>query len=294
MLKEKLKHLCDFFSLEKLINQDFTIEQTSKYYTLNKYTYSLFHSKKFTHMWISKNEFEFTKNDLLSQAILIEKILKENKISHVLELACWRWWTINYLAKQYNAIQFTWMDYNKDQLSYCEVLDNAKFIQWDYHHLPFDNNSFELVFVIEALCHSANKQLVFSEINRVLSNWWYCIVIDWYQAKESLNSIENVSLQLITKWMAVQNFETYDQVKQDAIWAWLTLVDEKNYSKNILPTTNRFEKMSTLFFRFWLIAKIIIKLIPNFISMNIISWYLMSDAIKEQVATYFYTCFNKI
>ena len=46
---------------------------------------------------------------------------------------------------------------------------NVKFLLADYHELPFDDNSFDIVFTVETLAHARNLQQVLFEFYRVLN-----------------------------------------------------------------------------------------------------------------------------
>lgn len=48
------------------------------------------------------------------------------------------------------------------------LADTAKLVQADFLKLPFENNSFDGVYAIEATCHAPEREKVYSEIYRVL------------------------------------------------------------------------------------------------------------------------------
>lgn len=295
MIEAKLEILRRYFSLENIVAINFSTEDTSLYYHINRRTYSIFHSKKFTHMGISKNDGKLRKDDLKKPSKIINTEIQAKNAKNILELACWRWGTLEILSRDNSSLQFLWVDYSKTQLSFCPKRDNITYTQWDYHLLDFPNKSFDVVYIIEALCYSTDKKKVFSEVQRVLRPWWVFVVIDGHSTKEKeeMTDYEKLAFTLASKWMAVQDFESYNAVKNYAQNAGLEVYKEIDVSDNILPTTNRFERMASYFLKWWLLAKLFIKIMPTYFSMNIISWYLISDLIREDIASYWITYFRK-
>jgi sterol 24-C-methyltransferase len=55
----------------------------------------------------------------------------------------------------------------------------CSFIEADFHHLPFENESIDAVYAIEATIHSPDKVKLFSEINRVLKKGGKFASYEW-------------------------------------------------------------------------------------------------------------------
>lgn len=249
-------------------------------------------------MWISKDDGILRKEDFEAQARIVEEYIKNTTWTiNILELACWRWSNTLYLAKKYHQHTFIWLDYSKDQLWFTEnkKLENTTFIQWDYHNLPLENSSQDIIFIVEALCYSQDKNQVFSEISRVLKVWWRCIVIDWYASRNTDQNaeIENLALLLSAKWMALQWVESYEKVLKYGHDNWLIFTKDTNYSTQVLPSCDRLQKISLFFLKLWLISKLLIRYTPHYFSINLFSWVLMSDLLKQWSASYFMTVFTK-
>ncbi|MGI9480941.1 MAG: class I SAM-dependent methyltransferase [Hyphomicrobiales bacterium] len=51
--------------------------------------------------------------------------------------------------------------------------------------LPFDNESFDIVFSKDALIHIADKEALFAEVFRVLKPGGWCLASDWLRADEN-------------------------------------------------------------------------------------------------------------
>jgi len=57
--------------------------------------------------------------------------------------------------------------------------DMCRSVQGDFHHLPFEDNSFDGVYAIEATCHAPVREDVFGEIFRVLKPGSKFAVYEW-------------------------------------------------------------------------------------------------------------------
>ena len=55
----------------------------------------------------------------------------------------------------------------------------AKSVQADFLHLPFEANSFDGVYAIEATCHAPRRQDVYGEIYRVLKPGQIFATYEW-------------------------------------------------------------------------------------------------------------------
>lgn len=75
--------------------------------------------------------------------------------------------------------------------------DIAKSIQGDFMKLPFDNNSFDGVYAIEATCHAPRREDVYSEIFRVLKPGQVFACYEWCLTPKY--DVNNKDHQLIKK-----------------------------------------------------------------------------------------------
>jgi ubiquinone/menaquinone biosynthesis C-methylase UbiE len=247
-------------------------------------------------MGISRNG-KYKESDLLEAARTIENYIKKSS-KKVLELATGRGANSVYLAKKYPKVDFYGIDISKGQLDYAfkkaSKLDNFHPDFGDYHSLKkFDNESFDIVFVIEALCHSTKKEKVLNEVYRVLRKGGYFIIFDGYQNKNNLSKNERTALKLTEIGMAVEKFESYDsfinKVKKDKF----KIVLEEDASDYVLPTMNRFERLAKKFFNHPILAKLVVAITPKAFTYNSLSGYLMPNLMKDKITCYMITILIK-
>ena len=170
-LNYKLNQLREFFDFEKIVNLNADIKSIAKYYKVNVRFYSFLNNRQgFIHMAISQNK-KLTKEDYLGQIKIIERYINKNTKT-VLELATGRGANSIYLANKYSKIQFVGIDLPNGHLNFAaknsKGLNNFKPEEGDFHDLSkYPKKSFDIVFIIEALCHSNQKEKVIKQVKRV-------------------------------------------------------------------------------------------------------------------------------
>src|SRR3989344_9592833 len=213
-IDKKLNKIKSVFNIKDILKNDINRASIKNYYNTNKIPYSIFHTKTgFIHMGISKDG-KYKEENLLEAARTVESYLKKSS-KRVLELATGRGANSVYLAKKHPNINFYGIDISKGQLDYAfkkaSKLNNLHPEFGDYHDLKkFDDASFDIVFVIEALCHSTKKEEVLNQVYRVLRKGGIFIIFDGYQNKNNLSENEKIALKLTEIGMAVKKFESYN------------------------------------------------------------------------------------
>lgn len=300
-LKTKLANIQRVIKFNELTSRNANIGEVAKYYKLNRVAYSLFHNRGgFIHMGISEGS-QFKEPDLLVQPKLIGEYVEKYHAGEVLELATGKGSNSLYLAKKYPNTTFYGLDLPNGQLNINNRLfrgvKNLKMGFGDYHKLNnYETDKYDIVFVIEGLCHSSKKELVANEVLRLLKKGGLFIVIDGFLNKEvnELNKDELLAKQLTEKGMMVESFENIDEVKEKIKSIGFNLIYERDYSGNIVPNLARFEKLAgNAIFRYPTLGKLVNKALPNEITFNAVSGYLMPTLFRNRVACYKLLVFQK-
>ncbi|MEX0635708.1 MAG: methyltransferase domain-containing protein [Ferruginibacter sp.] len=266
----------------------------AKYYQINKIPYSLFHSRDdLIYMGISRDG-TYKDEDLLEHAKLVEKYIQQIQAKEVLELATGRGASSSYLAKRHSDVKFAGVDLPKGHISYAvkkaKQLPNYHPVAGDYHDLSrFPDDTFDIVFVIEALCYSTRKNIVLNEVKRVLRKGGIFIVFDGYSEKEEklLSAEEATAKELTAKGMVVEHFDYYTDFTSLLKKAGFTIIQEEDVSKYIMPTLYKFERTAQRFFSLpQFLAQMLVKILPPEFTHNAISAYLMPTLVKNGVFGY--------
>src|SRR3989338_2696408 len=166
------------------------------YYRLNRLTYTLLHTRTgLIHMGLSRDGI-YKEDDLLEMARIVEGYVSESGAKNILELATGRGANSLYLARRFSSATFYGIDISETQLSpafkYAQRVKNYHPALGDYHDLKrFNDATFDVVFILEALCYSMRKETVLREVHRVLKDGGLFIVFDGYSNKEPHELTEN-------------------------------------------------------------------------------------------------------
>lgn len=295
----KLKKLKQFFDIEEILKNDIDQAYVTSYYLVNKIPYSLFHTKEhFVHMGITRGN-KYSEEDLYAHVQEIDKLIKEQSVKKVLELATGRGGNSVWLAKNNPNTSFIGIDISSTQLSFAnrisKGIENYRTKQGTFEDLSqFEDNSLDLVFIIEALCHSNDTQKVLCEVRRVLRSGGYFVVYDGYRSgKEVPDKVESELMRLLEIGVAVNHFNDYEKFLSTSGKIGLQMETSDDLSLYVLPTMRRFEKKAKMFFGMGLLAKLLLLILPKKFSYNIISGYLFPSLIEAGLFTYKYTLFRK-
>lgn len=296
----KLKKVRQVFDIEKITSVQPDNNYIQKYYLVNRIAYSIFQSSKgYIHMGVTRDG-KFKLEDLIEPAKFVNKyVSKLSNDSKILELATGRASNSLYLSQNHTDKDFNAIDLSDGQLKYAyhnaKKVTNLNIFKGDYHNLSqFEESSFDICFIIEALCYSTAKRKVLDEVSRVLKPNGIFIVIDGYLNKEEKDLDKEILLanRLVEVGMAVSKFETYTSFRRSAEVNY-KVENEENISKEVLPSMLRLEKWARVFFKYVPIARTLSKLLPQIFVYNSLSGYLMPNLIEEGIANYMITVLRK-
>lgn len=294
-LTRRIEKIKKVFDLEPILQRDACRSGSiARYYRLNRWAYNLFHSRTgLIHMAISRNG-KYKTDDLYAPARLVAQYIAKTKAKRILELAAGRGANSIYLAREFSHCQFAGLDLPQGQLDPTKRIfrriENLKVGYGDFHNLrAYRPLSFDLVFVIESLCYSQNKEKVLGEVRRLLKPDGLLIIIDGYLKKppHSLTPEEKLTKELVARGMMVWDFEYYPDFIKKCQQTGYQILFQEDVSQMILPNLERFEKMvSRRIFNRPRLGKLIVRLFPLEFTANTISAYLMPLAVTLDLAIY--------
>ena len=106
----------------------------------------------------------------------------------VLEIGCGKGFNSQFLAEQHPNVKFTGVDLTplhiKIASQKASKTNNLSFQIGDFHKLDFPDQSFDIVFAFECLCHAKQPQTPLAEIFRILRPGGQLIIFDGYRKAE--------------------------------------------------------------------------------------------------------------
>ncbi|RUL52010.1 MULTISPECIES: bifunctional 2-polyprenyl-6-hydroxyphenol methylase/3-demethylubiquinol 3-O-methyltransferase UbiG [Lysinibacillus] len=100
-----------------------------------------------------------------------ENITKKVNELNILDLGCGEGFILSYLSEQYNQkLNLNGLDYSEHQLEFArKKVPNASFSQADFSKgIPYEDESFDLIYSGEVIEHLYDPDFFVEEINRVL------------------------------------------------------------------------------------------------------------------------------
>ncbi len=277
------------FNVSRIINEPQGKPQITNYYhNCAFFIYRLFHNwEGFMHCGISYDG-KHKKEDFKEQAKIVERYIHECNAKNVLELAYG--WGANsaFLAKRNPDVKFDGIDLSLKPLKGFTTIQNLRFQNGDYHDLSaFKDDTYDIVFVVEALCHSANKLHVLQEVKKKLRKNGLFIVIDAYRTDRArpLSHSEDIMARLIEKSFTVDKFECVKDV-EDCMQEEYSIAATQDVTQFILPCMAK-GKWVWYYFSHPAIARAVNKLLPFDVVKNTIVALLIEISIKRQIACYF-------
>ena len=287
-LRRLLKQIDKVFDINDIKKLQPDNAYIQRYYKLSSLGYTYFHdSADVVHMGISRSGV-YHHDDLYEPERLIEKYITDKRARRVLELATGRGASCQYLSTRHPEVGFDGIELSPAHLKLArrkaKRLSNYRPVEGDYSDLSrYRDNSFDIVFVIEALCYSMDKSKVFAEVKRILKKEGVFIIVDGYRMRSAsrMTADEQLACELTEKTMALNVFEEYRSVMDKARKLGYRKVYSENTSEATQPTLRRFESLARKFFKRPLRAKLLKFCLPRILVYNAVAGYLMPTVVKQ-------------
>ena len=301
----KIKLIKDLVWLRSKVNFDFIFEQDKfshddikRYYKKTKYLlYRIPGSKDgYMHIGISDDGIcEKGKTYQTYQLNKIDEIIKSNNFKNVLELGSGQGANMAYLAKRNPNIKFTGIDLypslDKKNRKY-----NINLISGDYHNLEsIESNSVDIVYAVETLCYSTNKNQIFKEVSRVLKKDGIFIIYDAYLAKmrEELSEIESIGASLVENGYYLDEFEYIGNIDKYINNNSFEVLAAENMKNKIINHLYEYQHKIEKCFKFGLLFKLACKMVPKEVLGNIVPIYFMADTVDLDLSVYYFHMLKK-
>ncbi len=305
MNSEKQKLIQDLVYLRSKFNFDFIFqkdnfshEDIKRYYKKTKYLFYRLAGTwdGFMHIGISDDgNIDKKESYQTYQVEKIDEIIKKNKFTKILELGCGQGANMVYLAKHNPGVSFKGIDLypslDKKNRKYP-----IEIIEGDYHNLSkIEDNSVELVYAIETLCYSKNKNQIFKEVNRVLKKGGLFIIFDAYLAKPrtELSEIELIGAKLVENGYYLDEFEYIGNLDSYIKNNHFKVVHSENMKQKIINHLYDYQKRIQKFLKRGILFRFMCKIIPKEVLGNIVPVYFMANTVEMDLSVYYYHIFQK-
>jgi ubiquinone/menaquinone biosynthesis C-methylase UbiE len=242
----------------------------------------------FYHYGISYNG-KHKKEDFKEQARIVEKYIRDSDSKNVLELACGMGGNMAFLARRNPHVMFDGVDLALKPLKRFTKIPNARFLLGDYHDLSaLEDNAYDIVFVIEALCYSTNKLQVLREVKKKLKRDGTFIVIDGYRRDcvTPLSPSEETLRKLVEMSWSLDKFECVKDIEGHMREEY-SITEANDFSQRVLPSMDVIARKVRYYFAHPMFARVVNKLLPFDFVKGLIPPYLSPISIRRQFACYY-------
>lgn len=164
-------------------------------------------------------------------------------------------------------------------------ITGANFQVADYLKTPFSDNSFDVVWACEALCHAPDKSLFYKEAFRVLKPGGRIVIAENLRPSRPMSAENEKFLHDIFDAWAIPDLDTLEEHKQHAVNAGFINFQYKDVTKNVWVSYKNLKKivkqlkpLATVLNTF--------RLVPKVRYNNYIQSGRQADAIEQGVFTY--------
>lgn len=286
-----LKQIGEIFNISDIIEEPQEEPQIVNYYLSNRLLYRLGHNwGGFYHSGISYDG-AYKRDDLKEPARIVERYIHETDAKSVLELGYGLGSNSAFLARRNPSVRFEAIDLSNKPLRSFSRIPNLRFHCGDYRDLSrFEDATYDIAFIIEALCHTKDKLRVLREVKKKLKTNGLLIIFDGYYANDArpFSQSEDIMCQLVTRSLAVDRFERLDDV-EGYMRQEFSIVVSKDISAYVIPFYDYFENRRTLrfYFKHPIFAKAANKILPLVVVKNFIGVLLVATTLRRQIACYY-------
>lgn len=256
----------DIVGKDTVVNTRMSTEVIRDYYQKSSFLYRNFHSKEGAmHLPIKFSDKESHKEKLTYQATSIHTIINQFNYINILELGCGMGFNTNFLAARNPDKRFTGIDLEPTNIKFAQQkskkASNVFFHQMDYDRLEESGKKYDLIFVIETLCHSKDLIRLLNKLSNRLNYNGRIIIFDGYVTPEApaLQEFENHAYTLLSWGFALDGFQKLDDATGSNVLNGLEVVQVENLSENVLSNLTAFQKGATNALQYPRLLKILLK-----------------------------------
>jgi len=283
-----LKRVGRLFDIPSIINEPQEKPHIVNYFEKTKMMYRLAHSwEGYKHFGISYDG-KHKRKDFKEQERIVERYIHDSGAKNVLELAYGSGANIASLARRNPDVTFEGIDLSHKPLKRYAKIPNAHFQLGDYHDLSaLEDDTYDIAFIIEALCYSTNKLQVLREVKKKLRRDGLFIVIDGYRKDRAapLSPSESLMWKLIEMGWSLDMFECVKDV-ESYMREEYSIALAKDATQNVLPSAIRSARKIRDYYAHPAFARAVNKLLSDRVRSSI-SPYLAPTSFRRQVGCYY-------
>jgi SAM-dependent methyltransferase len=199
----------------------------------------------------------FRHDGFFAQPRMVEEVIRKTGARDVLEVGSGKGTNTVYLAQRNPEVAFTGIDFTPLHVRQAskrgEGLTNLRFVECDFHRMVQEENSFDLVFDVEALCYSDTPEKVdsfFSELRRVLRPGGLFVSFDYLRPSHfaALGPMARLATKLVERAWVVQRFHLERSWDEAARRAGFVSKGRRDLRTPAMPSIERLYRQARMFY----------------------------------------------
>ncbi len=191
-----------------------------------------------------------------------EALIRENQVlserakitqaDKVLDAGCGVGGSAIWLANEVGC-SVTGITLSQHQVSQCQqnaekrsATSKTEFNLGDYTATDFADNSFDVVWAVESVCHAEDKQDFINEAFRILKSGGRLILADFFATKETYDEEENQLMQDWVSGWSVKELAYTPHFHQGLESAGFQNIEYQNATENVRPSAKELYQFSVL------------------------------------------------
>ncbi len=232
---------------------------------------------------------KYKKEDFKEQARIVERYIRDSDAKNVLELAYGFGANMAFLASRNPHVMFEGVDLSLKPLKRYAKIPNTHFQVGDFHDLSaLEDDAYDIAFVADALCYSANKLHVLRDVKKKLKRDGLFIIIDGYRrdCAAPLSSFEESFLKLVEISWSLDKFECVKDV-EDYMREEYSIVVANDVTQYTLPSMIMVARKFRYYFAHPMFARVVNRLLSFDFAKSIIAPYLLPTCVRRGYACYY-------
>ncbi|MEO5782019.1 MAG: methyltransferase domain-containing protein [Ginsengibacter sp.] len=270
-------------------------EAIKKYYSDTQFEYGLVWNWRSKHTpalhfgYYDENATDHHRSVIRANEVLAESgNVQQGSI--IIDAGCGLGHSTLWLAEHYNAL-VTGITIVPKQVETMQKfiakkgIKNVSFLEASYFNMPFEDNSVDVVWAIEAVCHARDKSKFYKEAYRVLKPGGKLLIGENLRTARPLEKEKEELLKEIFHSWAIPDLDTFEEHRSHAFGSGFKSFWSKDVTANMMVSYRNLEEMCK---RWAWLNKLLhaAGIISTIRRDNMLGSLKQYQAIKENVFTY--------
>lgn len=216
-ITQRLTKLGPYFDLPGLLSERRGLDAVVTYFTQSAPLYFFAHSMRGSMHMALNPDGSFHRRGYRAQSLMVERHIHLRGARRVLEIGCGRGFNLLSLARRNPGVDFVGIDLTPWHVRAARLVAwrrrNLEIHEGDFHRLPYADQSFDLVFSVEAICHAADVYQVVEEAHRVLRPGGRFVTIEPWRRPgfETLGEAARKAVRLVEAVFVLPDLQEFDR-----------------------------------------------------------------------------------